>query len=175
MHSRKEGSISSIQFYAPSIVLILVWSISLVTGRVLALCAQDSLTPLFRSLKSSNASFGAYFISLAIPFAVTWMICKFHWTAAIYVLCFVEGVSFGFCCSAIMYVFKSAGMLLNVLLHFSGIVSMFLLIWIWIRYLQFRHVVKVRDVCVCSVLVFFIYVFDVSTIFPFCHRLMNLL
>ncbi len=160
---------------AYSIALVIVWCVSLAVGRFLAFRSSWCFSSLFRSLTSSGMSYGAYFFSLMLPFLLTYFACRLKFRLGIFLLCFIKGISFSFGCCAVQYVFGSAGFLMNVLLHFSGIVSMFLLLWIWLRHMRCQYPVKKQDVFVCIVLLILLYVADVISVFPFCQKLMNLL
>lgn len=175
MYKRNSQTLAFLKLRASCIALVIVWCISLAIGRFMALRSGGYLDSLFRSLTLCGVSCGTYFFFAVLPFALTYLVFRLKFRLGIYFLCFFKGICFSFGCCTVQYVFGRAGFLMNALLHLSGMVSMFLLLWIWIRFLRFPSSLQKQDFFICIGLLVLLYVADIASVFPFCQKLMNLL
>ncbi len=153
------------------ILVSFCWVLGLFLGLYLAICLPEASYSLVRTLVHSRVSTVGLFINLFLPIILSAIAWKLRISALYLLLAFIKAIGYSFCFCAITCIFQGAGWLLRWLFVFSDTFISALLLWFWFRNVTPQNKRGARDISICCVLAFFIFLAEICYVIPFSQRL----
>ena len=144
-----------------------VWiAFGCITGAVFALNISNSFLLLMRSELFCGMSIFWLILASFLPFLISAFAVYFMKCWIFYPIGFSRGFWLCFLAVAVIRIFGSAGWIVNCLFLFSGILTLPLLCWFWIRRFSLSREMIRRDFLICLIAVIIICYLDNSVFFP---------
>lgn len=156
-------------------ILACIYTIVLVTaflfGFALLYAEREHAVSIFRLLPATRPNGLILLCSVFFPFLITYVAIKWNKPAVIWLLVFIESSIFSWLCFGVRNAFHEAGWMLQLLLLFSGHLSLVIYHCIWMRCLVFKNLRIPVDLFVSAIVLLLIYFLDLFIVCPFTASL----
>lgn len=153
------------------LILALFWCLGLWVGYSIA--AKTSLSVLMRTISLERVSFVGLVIAAVFPLLISALTVQLSVPSLILPIAFFKASLFGYCVTALSFVYADAGWLARWLYIFLDSFMLMFLLWFWIRNITGKSRSFRKDLAICFFAASLLVCIDYFIVSPFSVMLFN--
>ena len=152
-----------------------LWILSVLFGMLFASNEQGTASSLICCALLQDASLIGFLLTAFLPLLIAVVSIFLQIVSPLYIICFIKGISLGYCMISFLAAFGSAGWLLAVLILFSNISSLILFHYLSLLHLSSSRAISLEDFLIAFILFLGIGIVDYIAISPYTAFLISTL